>query len=127
MFSAKLLDVLCLINKENFLGAVHQYEAAARQNLVRALARNSEVYNKNAQIRQLEQEADTRFSQRQRELLSRFPYEANQALEDEVTSEIWRRDDRLYDLRTELILLALHAEHVSQQPSQEDVGLYIST
>ena len=33
-----------------FLAAVHQYEAAARQNLGSAFARNSEAHNYNVQI-----------------------------------------------------------------------------
>ena len=62
------------------------------------------------------------FSRRRRELLSRFSKEAYQALEDqreilvtEVTSEVRRRDEQVHDLRTDLSLEALHAEHVSQQ------------
>ena len=50
------------------------------------------------QVRPLEQEADALFSQRRRDLLSRFYQEAHQAFENqrenlvtEVTSEVWRR------------------------------------
>ena len=49
-------------------------------------------------VRQLEHDADARFSQRQRERFSGFSQEADHALEDqreslatEVTSEVWRR------------------------------------
>ena len=68
------------------------------KNLVNTLGRNNEAHNYNVQmqVRELEHEADARFSQRQRELLSRFPQEAHQALENqremwgtEVTS--WKR------------------------------------
>ena len=59
------------------------------------------------QVRQLEQEAHVRFSQRQRELSSRFSQEAKQAVEGErvilateVTSKVWRRDEQL--MRIEL-------------------------
>ena len=83
------------------------------------------------QVRQLEQETDLRFSQRQRELLSRFSQEGDQALEDqrqnfvtEVTSEVWRRDEQVSDLRAELRLQSLHAENVSQQQYQEYAGLH---
>ena len=43
-----------------FLAATHQYEAVTRQNLVSALARNSEAHNYDVQmqVRHLEQEAD---------------------------------------------------------------------
>ena len=51
-----------------FLAADHQYEAAARQDLLNTLARNSAVHKCKVQmqIRQLEHEAGARFSQRQR-------------------------------------------------------------
>ena len=64
-------------------------------------------------------------------MFSRFPQEANQALEDqreivvtEATSEVCRRDEQLHDLRTELSLQTLHAEDVSQQQNQEHAGLH---
>ena len=41
----------------------------------------------------------------------------------EATPEVWRRDEQLYDLRTELSPQALHAGEVSQQ-NQEYVGLH---
>ena len=107
------------------MGRRHQYEAAARQSLVNTLARNSEAHNYNVQIqvRQVEQEADARFSQRLRELLFRCSQGANQALEDqreilvmEVTKEVWRRDDQVHSLRTELSLQTPHSGDVSKQP-----------
>ena len=65
------------------------------------------------------------------DVFSRFPQEANQALEDqweivvtEATSEVCRRDEQLHDLRTELSLQTLHAEDVSQQQNQEHAGLH---
>ena len=77
------------------------------------------------QVRQLEHEADARFSTRQRELLSRWSQEANQAPEDqreilvtEESTEVWRRDEQVHDLRSELSLHALHSEDVTQQQSQ---------
>ena len=109
-----------------FLAATHQYEAAARHNLVNTLARVHEVHNYKVQmqVRQLEQEADARLSQRGR--VSRFSQEANQAvgnqpenLVTEVTSEVWRRDEQVYDLHTELSLQAPHQEDVTQHQSQE--------
>ena len=115
-----------------FLAATHRYEAAARQNLVNTLARHSEVdkYNVQMQVRQLEQEADTRYSHRQRELLSRFSQEAKQSLEHqrdnlvtEVIPEARRRDEQVYGLRTELSLQALHREDATQHQSQEYAGL----
>ena len=63
-----------LLHQEGeFLAATHQDEAAARQNLVNTLTMNSEAhcYNEQPHVRQLEQEVDARFSQIQRELLSR--------------------------------------------------------
>ena len=55
------------------------------------------------------------------ELWSRFSQEAIEALEDqreilvtEVASEVWRRDEQLYDLRAELKTL---------QQNQEDAGV----
>ena len=67
VISAKRLGVLCFINKDNFL-----HEAAAKQNLVSALARNNEAhkYNVQMQVRQLENEADARFFHRPMELSS---------------------------------------------------------
>ena len=56
---------------------------------------------------------------------------AYQALENqrehlvtEVTSSVWRRDEQVYELRTELSLQALHSEDVTQQQSQEGAGLH---
>ena len=116
-----------------FRAASHQYEAAARQNLVNTLARSGEAHIDHVQMHneQFEHEADARFSQRPRELLSRFSQEAYQALEEErdnlateVTSEVWRRNEQVHDLRTELILHAPHSEDVTQQQSQERAGLH---
>ena len=52
----------------------------------------------------------------------RFSQEANPALDIqradlvvEVTSQVWRRDEQVHDLRTELGLQALHSEDVTQQ------------
>ena len=101
------------------LAATHLCEAAARQNLVNALARNDEAhtYNVQMQTRQPEHEADARFSRRHKELLSRFSQEANQALENqrdifvkEPTSEVRRRDEQVYDSRTKLSIQTLHSK-----------------
>ena len=133
MISAKRLDVLCIIKKGEFLAATHQYEAVAMQNLVSASATNSEAHNYNVQmrVRQLDQEADARYSHRHRELLSRVSQEANQALEDlrknlvtEVPSEVWRRNEQLYNLRTELSHQAPRSEDASQKQSEEYAGLH---
>ena len=119
-----------LNNKEKFLLPLIQCEAASRQNLVNTLARRNEARNYNVQT-QLEHEADARFSQRQRELLSRLCQKAYHALENhrehlvtEVTSSARRRDEQVYELRTELSLQALHSEDVTQQQSQEGAGLH---
>ena len=113
--------------KGESLAATHQFEAAARQNLVNTLARNDEEHNYNVQmhVRQRERKADSRFSQRQRELLSRFSQKANHALANqreilvtEVTAEVWRRDKKVHDLRKELSLHALHSEDIAQQQSR---------
>ena len=81
-----------LHQQREFLAATHHYEAAAMQNLVFALARNIEAHNYQVsiQVRRLEQEAGARFSQRQRDLLARFPEEGNQDLGGSAR-EIWRR------------------------------------
>ena len=42
----------------------------------------------------------------------------------EVTTEVWRRDEQVHDLRAELSLHALCADDASQQPNQEYAGLY---
>ena len=95
------------------------------------LRRNNEshTYKVQMQVRQLEHKADARFSQRQQELLSRFSDGANQGFKDqreilvtEVSSEVWRRDEQVHDLRTELSLRALHSEDVTQQQCQEYAG-----
>ena len=108
--SANRLDVLCSIH---------------------TLARNSEThsYNVQMQVRQLEHEGDARFAQRQKELLSRFSQEANQALGDlrdtlvkNVRSEVWRRDEQVHGTPTELGLHALHSEDVTQQQNHDDAG-----
>ena len=59
-----------LHHRGKFPTATHQYEAVARQLHASALARNSEAHNYNVQIqvRQFEQAADARSSQRHREL-----------------------------------------------------------
>ena len=66
----------------HFLAATHHHGAAPRQNLVSTLARIDIAHNYNVQmpVRQLEHEAGAQVSQKQKELLSRFP---NQALEDQ--------------------------------------------
>ena len=70
------------------LAGTHRYEAAARQNLVSALARDTEghSFNEQMQVRQLEQEANARFSHGLNELLYRFSQDANQALEDQLSN-----------------------------------------
>ena len=87
----------------------------------------NEVHNINMQMqaRQIEHDAGARFSQGQRELLSRFSQDADQALEDqrdilatEVTSEVWRLDEQVYDWRTELSLQALQSEDITQRQRQ---------
>ena len=40
----------------------------------------------------------------------------------DVTSEVRRRDEQVYDLRTELSLQALHQGDLTQHPSQENAG-----
>ena len=99
-----------LHQQREVLAATHQYEAAAKRNLVSALARNTETHNYylQIQVRQLDHEVNARFSQRQREPSSRFSQQANQALEDhreilatEVISQVRERDEQVYDLRTE--------------------------
>ena len=69
------------------------------------------------QVRHVEHGADARLSHRQKEMLSRFSQEAQQALEGqqdilvtEVTSEVWRRDEQVYGIRAELNLQAPRAE-----------------
>ena len=80
-------------------------------------------------VRQLEQETDARVSQKRRKLLSEFSQEANQTPEDQrenlstgVTSEIWRRDEQVYDLGAEVSFRTPHAEDVSQHQNQEHAG-----
>ena len=115
--------------KEKFLLPLIQCEAAARQNLVNTLARRN--------LTQLQRADATRTRSRraifprQRELLSRLCQKAYQPLENqrehlvtEVTSSVWRRDEQVYELRTEPSLQALHSEDVTQQQSQEDAGLH---
>ena len=45
--------------------------------------------------------------------------EENQALVTEAAPQVWRRDEQVHDLRTELSLQTLHQEHVTQHQSQE--------
>ena len=122
MISAKRLDLLHSINQDNFLLSLITLKRLQGNTLSILWQENNEAHNYNVQmqVRRLEQEADARFSQRLRDLLSRFSQEANQALENqreilvtEVTSEVWRRDEQVYDLRTELSLQALHQEDVT--------------
>ena len=115
---------LALLHQQGeFLAATHQYEAAARQNLVNSSARNNEAhkYNVQMQARHLEQETDARFS--------RFSSEANQPhqnqggnLVTEVSFEVWGRDEQVFGVRAELSLHAPHQEDVTQQQSQEYAG-----
>ena len=99
-----------------FLAATHIYEAAARPNLVITLASNSEVHNCNVQIqvRQLEQEADANVHKDRRDMFFDYLRQikplkiCEKNLVTEVTSEVWRRDQQVYELRTELSLQARH-------------------
>ena len=67
----------------------HQYEVAARQNLVSVLARNHEAQNCNVQVQvgQLEREADARFSQRQG-IVTRFSQEALEDQREILVTEV---------------------------------------
>ena len=42
----------------------------------------------------------------------------------DVTAELWRRDEQVQYLRTELSLHAPHSEDVTQQQSHEYAGLH---
>ena len=66
---------LLLHQREEFDTATHQHEAAARQNIASALARNNEAHHYDVQmhVRQFEREADARFSQRQGTEISFLP------------------------------------------------------
>ena len=87
---------------ESFVAA-KQYEAVARQKkIVSALAK---------QTRDFLEENQALYNQRE-------------FVVTEVTTEVWRRDEQVHDLRTELSLHALYADDASQQPNQEYAGLY---
>ena len=66
MFSAKRFDVLCVIQNENFSVPLEAHN-----------------YHVQVKVRQLEQEAEARFSQRQSGPSSRSSQEANQALQNQ--------------------------------------------
>ena len=71
MIAAKQLHVLWCNNKDDFALPLISTKRS-RQNLVSALAKHYEAHNYDVQmqVRQLEQVADARLSQRQRELVS---------------------------------------------------------
>ena len=126
MISEKQLEVLCSNNKGSLLLPLINVKRLRSETLSMLWQHN---YNVQMRVRQLEHEAYARFSQRQMELLSRFSQGANQALErqreilvTEVTSEVWRRDEQVHDLRTDLNLHALHSEDVTQQQSLQYAG-----
>ena len=113
----KRLDVLSSINKDNFLLPLLNMKRLRGQTLS-SLWLATVMYTiatcrfkfGNSNKKQ------TRYCHKdRRDLFSRFSQEANQALEylrenlvTEVTSEVWRRDQQVYDLRPELSLQALH-------------------
>ena len=76
------------------------------------------------QVRQLEHEADARFSQRPRELFSRFSQEAHQALEDQ--REILGNGSDIRSMDTIYVQTSVFKHYTSedstQQQSQEHVG-----
>ena len=117
------------------LVATHQCEAVARQNHCQCFGKKNEVHNYNVQIqvRPLEQEAVARLCLKDRGKLScpDFPRKQTKLLRirekflvTEVTSEVWRQDEQLYDLHQELGLQALHADDVSQHQTPEHAGLH---
>ena len=91
MFSAKRLDILLLHQEGEILAATHPYEAAARRNLGGAWARHDEAHDDfvQMQVRQLEQEADARFSQRQGPVFFGFPRKQIKFLR--VSEKFWSR------------------------------------
>ena len=104
-YTTKLLDVPFSINLENFLLPLFNVKRLRGKILSVHKPEITKAHNDNVQlqVRQLEHEADARFSQRQRELFARISQEADQALEDqreklvtEATSEVWRRDASKY-------------------------------
>ena len=133
MISAKRLDVLYAINKDNFLLPPINMKRL-RGNTLSIFWQETTKYTITScrcKFRQLEREAGARFHQKPRELLPRFSQEANQALDNhrenvvtEVTSEVRRRDEQVFDLRTELSLQAPHQGDLTQHQSQEYVCLH---
>ena len=106
IFSATRLDVLCFINKENFsLSLINTMWL--RGNILSILMRRTIMLWKgkfdSSKMKQM------RDFLKDSELLSRFSQEVDQALDDqreilvtEVTTGVWRRDEHVFDLRTEL-------------------------
>ena len=94
--------------------AIHQHEAVARQNLVSALARNTEAHNYNVEMQ-------VRHSNKKQIEICSWS-----------KSSSWRsarkfgngRDEHVNDSRTKLSLQALHVKYVSQQQNHEYAGLH---
>ena len=49
----------------------------------------------------------------------KFFEDQHEKLVTDMTSEVWKSNERLHGVRAELSLQALHAEHVSQRQNQE--------
>ena len=100
MISAKRLGVLYSINKENSSRTLLNMKRLRSKTLSTFWQEiTAHNYNVQMQERQLEQEADARFSQRQKGVLSRFSQEASQALENQRESLVTEGDIRSVERR----------------------------
>ena len=112
-----------LHQQRGFLTGTRQYETVA--------SKIKTVFWQEIMKRTIRTRSRSTMCSKKEGMLSRFSQDANQVPQDErtflvteVTSEVWRQDEQLYDLHQELGLQALHADDVSQHQTPEHAGLH---
>ena len=130
MISAEKPDVLCSINKDNSLLPLtnlnrlggRTLSILSKQTMRTMKACRCKFDNSNIkQMRDFPKDKGNcyRGSLRKQIKLLKF---SEICFVTEVTTDVWRRDEQVHDLRTELSLHALHSEDVTQQQNQEFAG-----
>ena len=101
--------MLCFINNENFLLPLINMKRL-RSKILSVLSQNITKHTITM--------CRCKFSN------SNIKHTQRTTLVTEVTSEVWRRNEQVHVLRTEVSLQAVHSEDVTQQPNQEYARLH---
>ena len=134
MIIAKRLDVPFNHQQTEFLAATHQHEAALKQNLVNTLERNNEMkytittcrckFGKSNKKQMCDVHKDEKICYRDFPRSKSSSWKSARNFVDEMISDVWRRNEQPYELRTKLRPQALHQEDVTQHQRQPYAGLH---